>query len=276
MKTPCKISVIMPVYNTEKYVGQSIESILSQTFWDFEFIIIDDCSSDKSYQICKKYAEQDSRIRLYKNERNVWVVKTRNKLLKKVWNDISYIAMIDADDIAVQNRLEEQYNYLEVHKNISLIWSDISIINEEGVVIWERKYLHTFWEVSKIIFKKSPVAQPGVMVRKSDWDKVGLYNENFERCQDYELWCRFYDAGFEIENLPQKLLQYRVFPDQWKSKHLKLSIKNTIKVQKKYIFQKKYFSLWNVFYFFAENILLLFPKSFILWLFKKLEYKNDK
>ena len=267
-----KISVIMTVYNSEKYVWETIGSILAQSYKNFEFIIIDDGSSDDSYNICAKYASQDERIRLYKNEKNIWVVKTRNKLLEAVRDDTKYIAIIDADDISYPERLEKQVEFLEDNPDISLLGSDIDIIDEAGQKIWERMYPHNHDEVKKSIFQKSPLAQPASMIRKSSLDEVWEYNEVFERCQDYELWCRMFDRGYLIANLPENLTAYRVFPDQGKTKYLKLTLRNTLKIQKKYIFQRKYFSLQNLLYFLGESIISLLPRKIILWLFKKMSY----
>jgi len=273
LKMP-KISVVMPVYNTEQFVWEAIESIFNQSFTDFEFIIIDDASTDKSFQICEEYAKKDNRIKLYRNEENLGVVKTRNKLLEKVSKDSNYIAIIDADDVAKNNRLEKEYDFLEKNSDYSVVWSNINIIDENWKKIWQRIYPVNNNEVQKTIIKKSPLAQPAVMVRKKSWDKVGWYNIDFERCQDYELWFRFFDAWFKIWNIWEFLMNYRVFSEQWKSKHLKLTLKNTIKIQKKYLFSKRYFSISNLIYFLAENILLIFPNTFILWMFKKLEYRK--
>ncbi len=271
-KTKKNLSIIMAVYNGEKYVSQTIESIISQSYDNFEFIIIDDSSRDDTYKICEKYSLQDNRIRLYKNNQNLWVVKTRNLLLDKISSDSKYIAIIDGDDIAYAERMKKQIDFLEDHDDISFLGSDIDIIDEAWTITGERIYAHTSEEVSRTIFQKSPLAQPAVMIRKSSLDKIGKYNDDFERCQDYELWCRAFDQGYKIANISEKLTAYRVYKDQWKSRHLKLSLRNTIKIQKKYIFQKKYFSLRNIAYFWAENIVAIFPSSFILWVFKKITY----
>ena len=270
-KTP-KITIILPVYNTEKYIGQAIRSILGQSFQDFEFIILDDASTDTSYEICREYALQDMRVKLLRNAKNFWVVKTRNILLWEVSPKSKYIALMDADDVSDILRIQKQFQFLEKNSDISLVWSNIKIINSRWEQIWKRKYLKTHTEISKNIFKKSPLAQPAVMIRKKDLDRIWGYNQDFERCQDYELWCRFYEAGYKMYNIQENLLSYRVFPEQGKIKHLKLTLKNTIKIQKKYIFQKKYFGSWNVIYFVCENILLFFPNRFIMWLFKKTQY----
>ena len=266
------LSIIMTVYNSEKYVAESIESILDQIYDNFEFIIIDDSSTDSSYSICEKYAMQDNRIKLYRNHQNLWVVKSRNILLSKISSDSKYIAILDSDDFADIQRMEKQIKFLENNQEYSIVWSALRIVNEEGEFVGVRVYPNTDDRISKSIFQKSPVAQPAVMIRKSDLDKIGNYNEDFERCQDYELWCRAFDAGYKITNIPDMLTFYRVYTEQWKTQYLKLSLKNTIEIQRKYIFQKKYFSLRNLFYFIAENILVFFPNRFILWIFKKITY----
>jgi hypothetical protein len=150
------------------------------------------------------------------------------------------------------------------------------IIDKNTKITWKREYPNTHKEVKKNILKKSPLAQPSVMIRKESLDKVWNYNENFERCQDYELWTRFFDKWYKIGNIQENLLKYRVFDWQGKSTHLKLTLKNTIKIQKQYIFQKKYFNFWNFIYWMAENTLLLLPNKFIINLFKYMTYIKHK
>ena len=266
------LSIIMTVYNGEKYISETIESILKQSYTDFEFIIIDDGSIDKTFSICEKYSLQDNRIRLYKNKQNLWVVKTRNILLEKVSEDSEYIAIIDADDIAYPERMKKQIGFLENNKDISILGWDIDIIDESGKITGERIYPRTHAEVSESIFQKSPLAQPAVMIRASTLNALGGYDPDFERCQDYELWCRAFDHWYKIANLDEKLIKYRIYSDQWKSRHLKLSLRNTIKIQRKYIFQKKYFSLENILYFICENLLAFLPTKVILYIFKKITY----
>jgi len=267
-----KISIIMPVHNAEKLVWETIESILNQTYKDFEFVIVDDCSTDNSYEICQKYTQQDKRIKLYKNEKNLWVVKTRNKLLKLVDKKSQYIAIIDSDDVAKPERLAKQIEFLEKNLDYAVVGSFLEIIDENSKTIWYRKYPISYKDVKKTICKKSPLAQPAVMIRKSAWNNVWAYNENFERVQDYELWFRFFNKWYKLGNLPEYLLKYRIHSNQWKSKHLKLTLKNTIKIQLSNI--KKCFC--SLGYILAEIFLLALPSKWILEMFKKLEYKNEK
>ncbi|USN57519.1 MAG: glycosyltransferase family 2 protein [Candidatus Peribacteria bacterium] len=113
------ISVIMPVYNTERFVGEAIESILNQTFTDFEFIVIDDGSTDSSREIIQHYAQQDQRIRAFQNEENKGISYTRNKLIELT--NTNYIATQDSDDISLPQRLELSYNYLENHPKCAVV-----------------------------------------------------------------------------------------------------------------------------------------------------------
>ena len=267
-----KVSVIMPVYNTEKYVAEAIESILNQTFKDFEFIIIDDCSTDWSYQICKEYAKKDKRIRLFRNDKNMGISFTRNKLIELA--NTNYIACQDSDDVSESNRLELTYNFLVNNPDYWVVsWNNI-IIDEEWKIIWYRKYSNN---IEKIILKKSPISQPSSMFRKDVFWEVGWYDKNLNYWEDYDLWCKMYAKNYKIKNLDKYLLRLRIRRWQTKSDKLKQTIKNTIFIQKRA--NKEYWikaSLSDKIYWLLESLLLLLPSSLILFLFKKLEYGRKK
>ena len=125
-----KISVIMPTYNSESFLRESIDSILNQTFKDFELIVIDDCSTDSSLKIIKEYKRKDNRIFFLKNDKNLGHNKTRNKGLKIAKG--KYIAILDSDDISLEKRLEIQYAYLEKNPHIFLVGSSAIYIDENG------------------------------------------------------------------------------------------------------------------------------------------------
>lgn len=267
-----KISVIMPVYNTEKYVWEAIESILSQSFMDFEFIIIDDCSTDESYKICKEYSKKDERIRLYRNEKNMWISFTRNKLISL--STTNYIATQDSDDISIKNRLDLSLNFLEKNSDYWVVsWNNI-IINEKSEIIWYRNY----WDdIKNIILKKSPISQPSSVFRKSIFLELHWYDKKLNYAEDYDLWLKMYANNYKIKNLNVDLIKYRLHQKQSKSMKLKETIKNTLFIQKRAI--KKYKIIPNFsdrIYHLLEKILLILPNSFILFLFKKLEYSNVK
>ena len=266
-----KISVIMPVYNTEKYVWDAIQSILSQTFSDFEFIIIDDCSTDNSYKICEEYSIMDSRIFLYKNKKNMWISFTRNKLISLTTTN--FIALQDSDDISLENRLQLSYSFLSDNKDYWVIsWNNI-IIDEHNLIMWYRKYSD---KIKNIILKKSPVSQPSTMFRKDIFLELNWYDKNIDYWEDYDLWLRIYLSWYKIKNLNTDLIKYRIRSWQTKSDKLKETLKNTINIQKKAI--KKWLkpSFSDLVYINLEKFLLFLPNSLILFLFKKLEYTKWK
>jgi glycosyltransferase involved in cell wall biosynthesis len=201
------VTVLMPVYNAEKYLKESIDSILNQTFKDFEFLIIDDGSEDKSVEIIKPYLNEQ--VRLIQHKNNKGLVRTLNEGLELA--NGKYIARMDADDIALPKRLELQAEYLERNPGCDFIASTISIINEEGKKIG-------FWPEDRRIISNSKikffslytncVAHPTIMGKKTIFRKY-KYNENQASIEDYDLWLRVLDGGNVISKLDNVLLFYR-------------------------------------------------------------------
>ncbi len=263
-----KISVIMPVYNTKDWVWSAIESILNQTFKNFEFIIIDDCSTDGSYEICKKYAQKDKRIKLYRNDKNYGVALTKIKLISLT--KTNYIASQDSDDISCKNRLNIEYSFLENHKEYAVVsWNNI-IIDEKWNIIWHRKYSDN---IRQIILKKSPVSHPSTMIRKSDFLSIWWYSQ-IKYVEDYDLRIKFYISGYKIKNLNEDVLFYRI--RKWAQKwYIKETLKWTLKCQKN-AYKKIKPSLSDLCYHVALSCLLLFPKNIVFKLFKHIELWDCK
>lgn len=268
------VSVIMPVYNNESYVGEAIESILKQTHSNFEFIIIDDCSTDNSWKIIQKYSKKDKRIKAFQNEKNLKIVKTRNKGFRECNSKAKYFAIMDSDDISLVNRFEEEIKFLEENKDFALVGSHNIIINEKNKEIGFRKYPVSWNEVKKTMTRFDPIAQPVAMIRAEVLRKeIGFYNEKFTRCQDYELWCRI-GSKHKIGNIDKALLRYRVSNTQGKRTHLKDTIRFTLEIQRKWLFHKRYFNCKNVIIHILSYISLILPQRTILWLFEKTRYKK--
>ncbi|MFW6025205.1 MAG: glycosyltransferase family 2 protein [Candidatus Woesearchaeota archaeon] len=262
------VSVIMPAYNASDFIEEAIDSILKQTYTNFEFIIIDDSSTDNTWEIINSY--NDKRIKAYQNKENSGVVKTRNRGFDIAKGE--YYAIFDSDDISMPNRLEEQVRFLEEHDDYGAVGSHIYIINEESNIIAKRKYITEYSKIKKNILWESPFAQPSVMIRKEVIDVVGYYKrEGYDRARDYDLWIRIYDK-YKIVNLDSFLLEYRVFSRQGKSTHLKETLKSTLQVKRKWLFKSNYINTLSILRYLAENILLLLPNKLILVVFKKMEY----
>lgn len=205
-----KISVLMPVYNTEKYLGNAIESILNQTFQDFEFIVADDCSTDNSWKLLKDYARNDRRIVPIRNSVNLRTTKTLNRGLRIAKG--KYMIRMDADDWSYPNRFEKQYEFMEKHLDVGVSGGTIEVCNERLKVLNLRRYPLTDEDVRKIIFRYSPFAHPATIWRMKIIKELGGYNENIPLTQDYELYFRVGQKS-KFANLSDVILKLRTHDD---------------------------------------------------------------
>lgn len=205
-----KISVIMPAYNADKYIAEAIDSILGQTFGDFEFIILNDCSQDRTEEIILSY--NDPRIVYVKNEENLGVARTLNKGLALARGE--YIARIDADDSSRSERFEKQVAFLDNHPEVAVLGTASRSFDESGTLF--HGYPTTDPEVLKIDFLFScGICHPTVMLRRAVLEEYQLfYDHAFNKIEDYELWCRMLDLGCGITNLPDVLLDHRLHSGQ--------------------------------------------------------------
>lgn len=218
------VSVIMSVYNAEKYLAQAIDSILQQTFQNFEFIIIDDGSIDSSLDIIKDYRKKDERIIVIENKKNCGLGFSLNRGIKIAKG--KYIARQDADDISFNNRLEIQYNFMEDNQEIDLLGCDNYLIDINGELF--RKNSMKNFEAIKILKKRLKIFSHGTAFMKSDTlKKLGGYNEDLYYAQDRDLWCRYVLNEKKIARIRLPLYKFRitVFKNKIikKSGHEKLS-----------------------------------------------------
>lgn len=204
-----KVSVVMPAYNSEKYIGEAIESILNQAYTDFEFIIINDGSTDRTKEIIDSY--NDSRIVYLENEKNAGIVVTLNKGLDFATGE--YIARMDADDIAVENRLEKQVTYMEKNKNVGLLGTGIRVFGDE-IEASDRVFTTDTKQLKAELLFSSCIAHPTVMIRRSVLEQNKLrYNSEFAGAEDYCLWWEI-SKVCGISTLPDILLNYRIHASQ--------------------------------------------------------------
>jgi glycosyltransferase involved in cell wall biosynthesis len=202
------VSIIMSVYNGEKYLDESIQSILNQTFQDFEFIIIDDCSTDNSAEIIQKYTNQDTRIQFLKKEKNIGIkgfVENLNIGIQKSRG--KYIARMDQDDFAFPNRLEKQVEFLNLHQDVFLVGTSMTLMNENSEVYSEKKALTNFDEIKKRIIIDNPIFHPTIMFRN---EPNLFYRDKFYASEDFDFYLRLITSGKKIENLEEPLLRYRI------------------------------------------------------------------
>lgn len=224
------VSVITPVFNGENFLRESIESILNQTFKNFEYIIIDDCSNDNTWQILKEYSKKDKRIKIYKNESNLGIAGNRNKGISLSGG--KYIAWQDADDISFSDRLEKECNVLEKNSQIGIIGGYLLFFNKYGDISI-RKYPKDDKQARKVIFRYSPVAQPSAMIRRICFEEIGLYDLKLPPAEDLDMSFRI-GIKYKFANIPQVLVKYRLSGKSATFTQLKIIEKNTLKIRWKY------------------------------------------
>jgi glycosyltransferase involved in cell wall biosynthesis len=200
------LSVLMPVFNSEQFVSDAIKSILKQSFKDFEFLILDDCSKDKSLEIIKDFKKLDPRIKAFQNEKNLGVVESRNKLINL--SKGRYIAWIDSDDIALENRFEEQIRFLENHPEIGLVGTDAIIIDENGKETGKWLFETDPQKLKIELFFHSPFLSSSVMIRKSCLPQ-NFYDPRFPVSEDFDLYSKISEHS-EAANIPEFLVKYRI------------------------------------------------------------------
>lgn len=200
------VSVIIPCYNAEKYVEQAVRSIMNQTYKNLEILITDDCSTDSSFEILQKLAEEDARIKLFKNEQNQKIVRTLNALVERA--NGKYIARMDADDISLPKRIEKQVSFMEKHIDYAICGTKIYYIDENNRYLRIPPMPISNEDIQ--IYKKyaCPFYHPSVFAKKEILMKYP-YDENFLCAEDYELWLRML-SNFKGYNLKNKLVKYRI------------------------------------------------------------------
>jgi glycosyltransferase involved in cell wall biosynthesis len=206
-----RLSVVMPVYNSRSFVGAAIDSILTQSFGDFVFHIVDDGSTDGSGDIIAEKAAGDSRIQLIRQD-NRGIVASLNRMLALV--DAPFVARMDADDIALPERFERQLERMEADAQLGALGTQFVEIDEAGRRISGAAAMPIGTAlVHAELEQRQPIANPTAMFRTQALRDAGLYREAFRYCEDYDLFLRLSQIA-RIDNLPDQLLLYRRSPGQ--------------------------------------------------------------
>jgi glycosyltransferase involved in cell wall biosynthesis len=265
------VSVLMPVYNPGRFLREAIDSVLAQAYPAFELVVIDDASSDGSYECALAYAARDERVRVFRQPRNLGIVAARNRAFAEARADTSYYAILDSDDVALPDRLEQQVAFLEAHPEYALVGGHTLIIDDASTPLGIRRYPTDYRAICQTITRYNPIAQPAVMLRRSLLDSPTPYDEAYPRCQDYALWLRL-AAAHPIANLDRPVIRYRVSAQQGKRTHLRKTLALTLQLQRKWLFHRKFWRPFNLAYVAAEHGLLLLPEAWVLALFKRVTY----
>lgn len=223
------VSVVMAVYNGEKYLREAIDSVLTQTFNNFEFIIINDGSSDSSLSIINSYS--DKRIKLINNDLNKGLIYSLNSGIDA--SSGRYIARMDADDICLQERFKKQFEYLELHPNVGVIGCDyLSFSDKHSTYI---KSIYKSSEIKSFLLFTATMCHPTLMLRKQILIENNLfYSETAKHVEDYDLWCRLI-LRTDFYNLNEVLFKYRDHPYQVSHHYRDIQIQNSQVIQENYL-----------------------------------------
>lgn len=223
------VSILLPVYNAERYLRASLESTLSQTYEKVEVICVDDGSTDDSYKILREFARIDKRVKVFRNSKNRGIGYTANKALRHARGQ--FIARMDADDIMFPERIEKQVAYLQANPDTVLVGGQCVVINEEGESVGEKRNPTTHEEIYKLMFTAMSVQNPTVMINKSLADKKSLQlDASLHPIDDLDMLFKLFRCG-EFANLPDFVLQYRVYRGSSTMQNPKKSFLLTLKVR---------------------------------------------
>jgi len=214
-----KVSVIMPSYNHERFVGHAIQSVLDQTFQDFEIVITDDGSTDGTVGEIKKFA--DPRVRLFTFEQNQGAAAAANNCIANAAGE--YFAVLNSDDIFLPEKLEKQVRFLDGHPDVAAVFSYARIIDEENNDFTDEKhfYAHIFEQhnrtrfewLNRFFYEGNCLCHPSVLIRRKCYEEIGLYDTRLAQLPDFDLWIRLC-LKHEIYVIPEKLIKFRVLSGQ--------------------------------------------------------------
>lgn len=228
------VTVLMAVYNGEKFLKEAMESILNQTFTNFEFLIINDGSTDNSVKIIKSY--DDPRIRLINNETNLKLIASLNKGISLAKG--KYIARMDCDDISMPERLEKEVKFLEDNEEYGLVGTWYTVIDGEGKEKYNMSYPSSNDLIKLFLSLNCPLVHGSIMGR-TELFKQNLYgSKEYYAVEDYELWVRFSKLT-KIYNIPEYLFRYRIYGESFSDSKTQLMYNQTLELSKKSYIENK-------------------------------------
>ncbi|MBA4384745.1 MAG: hypothetical protein C0410_08415 [Anaerolinea sp.] len=231
------ISVVMAVYNCQDFLPEAVESILSQTFGDFEFLIVDDCSTDDSLTIALDYQKRDARIRIHRHERNTGIVGARNTGLKLAQG--KYIAWMDSDDVSMPERLEKQFLFMESHPEVGVSSANAIAIDENGNFLFRIQMPQSHILITWAFCFYDPIINPAVMANRKLCIQAGGYrdlakNKTEYFPEDYDLWIRLSNQT-HFYNFSEVLLKLRKHGKNITSTRLQSTLRNSSLICRAYL-----------------------------------------
>jgi hypothetical protein len=207
---PPTVSVVMSVYNGDRFLREAIESVLAQTLSDFELVVVDDGSTDSSSEILAEYAASDSRV-VIERQTNQGRARALNRGFVLARGPL--VARFDADDVALPNRLESQRQFLVEHETVAAVGGAVIFVDGRGREFGQWQYPLTHAEIREALRYTTPLVHPAVMVRKDAFHRTGGYRPVLPEAEDLDLWLRMAES-YELANVPQLVIRYRIHAGQ--------------------------------------------------------------
>ncbi|HWC49234.1 MAG TPA: glycosyltransferase [Solirubrobacterales bacterium] len=204
------VSVVMAVYNGERFLRESVESVLGERFRDFELVVLDDGSTDATPQILAEYAAADSRVRVHR-EPGDNLAQALNRCVAHC--AASLLARLDADDVSIQGRLEEQVGFMDTHPEVVLLGGQAQLINDRGEAFGTAEYPTGDAELREALRTTNPFVHSAIVMRRAAFDAVGGYRPNLTHSEDLDLWLRLGERG-GLANLSKPVVGYRMHDAQ--------------------------------------------------------------
>ncbi len=241
------ILIFMSAFNAQETLSNTLDSILKQTFAQWETWIIDDDSTDNTWEILTQYHQKDNRIKIWKNQQNQGLTKSLNLLWDKFYvyqtknstkNNIKYIARFDADDIMYPEKLQIQIDFLDKNPQISLLGAYAHCENLERQAFYQTLPIDTK-SIKVHLLSANPIIHSNAVIRVTDWQQhIQYYDESYKLGQDFEAWGRMVQKGLAIYNLPQTLIHYTDLPTRITTKKSDTLTESFYRIRKKNL---KYF-----------------------------------
>lgn len=225
------LSVVMAVYNSEKFLRKSIESVLAQTYRNFEFIIVNDGSVDMSENIIQEYAGKDNRIVYLRNEKNLGQSETRNKAIR--FSKGEYIVIVDSDDICLHDRFEKQVYFFRVNPSIDVLGTSYCLFFED---VEDKCETVVSADSNDLRNGTPPVHNPTCMIKRKTFVEYGYYDRTYDDAEDYELWLRWFSLGVYFENMHEVLYKKRAHVGSVSISNIKRQVYIMLKINLKAIF----------------------------------------
>ncbi|MCR4313849.1 MAG: glycosyltransferase [Candidatus Uhrbacteria bacterium] len=263
-----KVSILLSVYNGERFVRDAVLSLLAQTYRDFELLIVDDASTDGAHEILEELAAQDSRIRVLTNSTNLELTKSLNMALRLPLDKLGvaqddYVARMDADDIALPDRLEKQIAFLEGHPDIDVVGTAYEWIDEDGQVIGRPHVITNPEDIRRALPRTNPLLHSSVVMRRTALQHASGYDESYRRAQDYDLWLRLSRTS-HMTNLPEILMQKRLAKGMISFANERAQLRCAVRARI-HALRRGDYPWWNAVYLLKPLVASLLPLPVVRW-----------